>query len=67
MSKGNIRKLVVASVLACAATASQAALVEAWTYTVDMAWTDAVFSTGTGTTCLVPAPSRNSARMYAVR
>ncbi|MCL2161477.1 MAG: THxN family PEP-CTERM protein [Betaproteobacteria bacterium] len=33
-----IRKLVVASVLACAASASQAAVVDVWSYEIDMAW-----------------------------
>ncbi|MDR2880779.1 MAG: THxN family PEP-CTERM protein [Azoarcus sp.] len=38
MKKGTISKLVAASVLACAASASQAALVDVWNYSVDMAW-----------------------------
>ncbi|MDR2015440.1 MAG: THxN family PEP-CTERM protein [Azoarcus sp.] len=49
MMKKGICKLVAASVLACAASASQAMIVEAWKYTVDMNWvTDAtVFSENT--------------------
>jgi hypothetical protein len=47
MRKKDVRKLVAASVLACTASVSQAAMIEYWTYTVDMAWTDAVFSAST--------------------
>jgi hypothetical protein len=38
MSKGNIRKLLAASALACVASASQAAVVENWNYSIDMEW-----------------------------
>ena len=38
MKRGIIRKLVAASVLVCAASASQAAVVDVWSYEIDMAW-----------------------------
>jgi len=44
MKRETIRKLVAASILACAASASQAAVVDIWNFDINMAWTDAVFS-----------------------
>jgi hypothetical protein len=47
MRKKDVCKLVAASVLVCTASVSQAALVEFWSYTVDMHWKDPVFSAST--------------------
>ena len=38
MKKGAFCKLLAASVLACAASVSQAAVVDVWDYTIDMSW-----------------------------
>jgi len=38
MKEGIIRHLFAASVLACAASVSQAGVVDTWDYTIDMAW-----------------------------
>lgn len=46
MKRETIRKLLTTGLLACAASSSQAAI-DAWGYTVDMKWTDAVFSQST--------------------
>ncbi|MCL1824501.1 MAG: THxN family PEP-CTERM protein [Betaproteobacteria bacterium] len=47
MNKKAICKLFAASVLSCAASVSQAAVVEYWKYDINMKWTDAVFDTST--------------------
>ncbi|MCL2589319.1 MAG: THxN family PEP-CTERM protein [Betaproteobacteria bacterium] len=44
MKKGTICKLLATSALACIASASQAAAVEWWNYSIDMQWTAAAFS-----------------------
>jgi len=43
MKKGTICKLLATSALACMASASQAQVVEWWTYSIDMTWTAASF------------------------
>jgi len=45
MKKEIFRKLITIGALACAVSASHAAVVDAWDYTFEMAWTDAVFNT----------------------
>jgi len=44
MKKESIHKLIVASILACTASVSQATSVDTWNYSIEMSWTHAVFS-----------------------